>query len=143
MEWIMYIITCLSPEHLAKSLKRCSNHNIQSSCCCSSSLRILNVHRVNFRLHRSSSERTNNSRWLFGWLMCVLLILNMIFFFFWNGNFYDFLSCGREKKIKLKVILAGSDELWGRFTLVLLRDENNGARRGRLFLLSNNAVSKV
>lgn len=64
-------------------------------------------------------------------------------FFSWDGNFCGFLSCGREKKIKLKVILAGSDELWGRFTLVLLRDENNGARRGRLFLLSNNAFSKV
>lgn len=33
LEWIMYIITCLSPEHLAKSLKHCSNHNNQSSCC--------------------------------------------------------------------------------------------------------------
>lgn len=32
LEWIMYIITCLSPEHLAKSLKHCSNHNNQSSC---------------------------------------------------------------------------------------------------------------
>lgn len=60
--------------------------------------------------------------------------------FLGDGNFYDFLTCGREKKIKLKVISAGSDELWGRFTL---REENNGARRGRLFLLSNNAFSKV
>lgn len=33
LEWIMYIITRLSPEHLAKSLKHCSNHNNQSSCC--------------------------------------------------------------------------------------------------------------
>lgn len=36
----MYIIACLSPEHLAKRLKRHSNHNIQSSCCGRSSLHI-------------------------------------------------------------------------------------------------------
>lgn len=65
------------------------------------------------------------------------------FFLGGGGNFCDFLTCRREKKIKLKVIFAGSDELWGRFTLVLLRDENNAARSGPLFLLSNNAFSKV
>lgn len=59
-----------------------------------------------------------------------------------GGNFCDFSTCGRGKKIKLKVICSGSEELWGQLTSVLLRDENNGAgrrrRRGRrLFLLSN------
>lgn len=57
MEWIMYIIACLSPEHLAKSLKRCSNHNIQSRCCGSSSLRILNAHRVDLGFHHNNSGR--------------------------------------------------------------------------------------
>lgn len=52
LEWIMYIITCLSPEHLAKSLKHCSNHNNQSSCCFSSTVCILNLYGVNLRLHR-------------------------------------------------------------------------------------------
>lgn len=37
----MYIIACLSPEHLAKSLKHCSNHNNQSGCCFSSAVCIL------------------------------------------------------------------------------------------------------
>lgn len=50
LEWIMYIITCLSPEHLAKSLKHCSNHNNQSSCCFSSTVCILNLHEVNLRV---------------------------------------------------------------------------------------------
>lgn len=57
LEWIINIIAGLSPPHLAKSLKRRSNHNIQSSCCGSSSPRILNARRVDSGLHHNNSGR--------------------------------------------------------------------------------------
>lgn len=103
LEWIVNIIARLSPPHLAKALKRRSNHNIQSSCCGSSSLCVLNASGRFWVTPQQLQERTSASRWL----ACVWLVLNIISD---AGRLLLWVStCGREKKIKLEVIWAGWD----------------------------------